>query len=69
MEIEETVLVEVGVDGHCHVVADAHNSTKGVGTQTHVGVLTHHLKALTLLLHRIVVATQAVNLETGGLDF
>ena len=68
MEIEESVLVEVSVDSHCHIVADAHNGTKGVGAQTHVGILTHYLEALTLLLHGVVIAAQTVNLETSGLN-
>ena len=69
MEVEESMLVEVSVDGHCHIVADAHHSSEGIGTQTHVSVLTHYLETLTLLLHGVVVAAQTVNLKLGSLDF
>ena len=63
------MLVEVGVDSHRHVVANAHHSSECIGTQTHVSVLTHHLETLALLLHRIVVAAQTINLQLGSLDF
>ena len=46
--------MEKFVNGDGHVVADTHHGTEGVGTQTHVGMLTHIFKALAFLLHRIV---------------
>ena len=64
MEIEETMLMEIGMDSHCHVMTDAHHSTKGIGTQTHVGILTHHLKRLSLLLHRIGIIAHAIKFQT-----
>ena len=67
VEIEETMLMEIGVNGHCHVVTNAHDSTKCIGTQAHVGILTHHLKGLSFLLHRVVGTTKAENLDFGGI--
>ena len=63
MEVEIAVLVEVCVDGHSHIVAYTHNGTERIGAQTQVGVLSHVLKRLTLLLHRIVAATESVYLN------
>ena len=62
------MLMEIGVDSHRHVVADTHHSTKGVGTQTHVGVLAHHLEALALLLHGIGIIAETIDLQLGSLD-
>ena len=69
MEVEEPVLVEVGVDGHSHVVADAHHGSEGIGAQAQMAVLAHILKGLALLLHGIVAAAEAVDLELLALDF
>ena len=49
-------------------MTDTHHSTKGIGAQTHVGILTHSLKALALLLHGIVIATEAIDLQLGSLN-
>ena len=68
MEVEEAVLVEVGVDGHRHVVANAHHGTEGVGAKTHVGILTHHLERLALLLHGISVVAQTVDFQLRSLN-
>ena len=68
MEIVEAMFVEIGVDGHRHIVTDTHHSTKGIGTQTHMGVLTHSLERLSLFLHGIVVATETVDFKLGSLD-
>ena len=68
VEIEEAVLVEVGVDGHGHVVADAHDGTEGVGAQAHVGVLAHIFKGLPLLLHGVVGIAGAEDLNLRGLN-
>ena len=62
------MLVEIGVDSHRHVVADTHHGTKGIGTETHVGILTHHLETLTFLLHGVVVTTETINFDSGSLD-
>ena len=62
------MLMEIGVDGHGHVMTDTHHGTEGIGTQTHVGVLTHRLKRLSLLLHGVVVATESVDLDGLCLD-
>ena len=68
MEIEETMLMEIGMDSHRHIVTNAHHSAEGIGTQTHVGILTHCLKALTFLLHGIVIATETIDLKLGSLN-
>ena len=68
IEVEEAVLVEIGVDGHGHVVADAHDGTERVGAQAHVGVLAHVLEGLALLLHGIVGTAGAQHLNLCGLN-
>ena len=62
------MLVEVSMDSHRHVVADAHHSTKGIGTETEVSILTHVLEALSLLLHRIVAAAETVDFDAFALN-
>ena len=62
------MLMEIGVDGHRHVMADAHHGTEGVGAQTHMGILAHHFKALALLLHGIGVVTKTIHLQSSSLD-
>ncbi len=56
------------MDGHRHVVTDAHHCTKGIGAETEVSILTHVLEALSLLLHRIVVAAKAIDFDAVALD-
>ena len=56
------------MDGHGHVVADAHNGSEGVGTETQMSIFTHDLEALAFLLHGIGVVAEAVNDDLGGLD-
>ena len=68
MEIVETMLMEISMDSHRHIMTDTHYCTKGIGTQTHVRVLTHSLETLALLLHGVVVAAQAVNLKLCSLN-
>ena len=63
MEIEVSMLMEIGVYCDGHIMAYAHDCPEGIGTQTHVGMLAHELKALPLLLHGIVVATQTVDMQ------
>ena len=55
VEIEEAALVEEGVDGHGHVVAQTHDRSEGVGAQTQVSNLAQELHAVPLLLQRIGV--------------
>ncbi len=62
------MLVEISVDSHRHVMADTHHSTKGICAETEVSVLTHILEALSLLLHRIVVAAETINLDAFALN-
>ena len=69
MEVEETVLVEIVVHSHCHIVANAEHGTECVGAQTHVGVLTHIFECLALLLHGVIVGTCAVEHDVFALDF
>ena len=59
--------MEVGVDSHCHVVANTHHRTKGVCTETEVSILTHILEALSLLLHRIVATAKTVDFDAFAL--
>ncbi len=63
------MLVEVGMDSHRHVMTNTHHGTKGVGTEAQVSILTHVLKALTLLLHRIIATAETVNFNAFALDF
>lgn len=69
VEIEKSVLMEIRMDSHCHVVADAHDDAEGVGAQTHVCMLTHVLERLSLLLHRVVAATESIYLYRFALHF
>ena len=69
MEVEEAVLVEVLVDGDCHVVADAHHGSEGVGAQTQMCVLAHVFETLPLLLHGIITAAKAIDLNLAALQF
>ena len=62
MEVEVSLVVEERVDGHGHIVAYAHDSPEGVGAEAEMGILAHILEALAFLLHRVVIATEAVNL-------
>ncbi len=62
------MFVEVGVNSHRHVVANAHHGPEGISAKTHMGILAHGLETLTLLLHGIVVATETINLEGRGLN-
>ena len=68
MEVEETMLVKVLVNGNGHVVAYAHNGSEGVGAQAEVCMLAHILEGLALLLHGIVAAAAAQELQLGALN-
>ena len=63
------MLMEIGVDSHRHIVTDAHHGTKGVGAQAQMSILAHILKALSLLLHRIIRTASAIDLNALALDF
>ena len=73
MEIEEAALVEEGVDGHGHVVAQAHDSAEGVGAQAQVAYLAQELHAVALLLQGVGVGVglavddDALGLHLDGL--
>ena len=69
VEVTETVFVEVGVDGHRHLVANAEDGAECVGAQTQMGVLTHVFERLSLLLHGVIAAASAVHFDASGLDF
>ena len=62
------MLMEVSVDGHRHVMTDAHHGTEGIGTETEMSILTHILETLTLLLHWIITAAESVNLNAFALN-
>ena len=68
VEIVEAMLMEVGMNGHSHVMAYAHHGSEGVGAQTHVGMLTHILEGLPLLLHGISTVAETINDKFLGLD-
>ncbi len=68
MEIEVSVLVEIGMDGHCHIVADAQNGTEGVGTGTQVSYGAEVFPAGTFLLQGISVVAVTQNLDGCGLN-
>ena len=63
------MLVEIAVDGHSHVMANAEYGSKGVGAETQVGILAHIFEALPFLLHRIVTRAKTVDLYLFALDF
>jgi len=48
--------------GYGHVMPDTEHRAKGIGTQTHVCMLSHILKTLSFLLHGIVARAQSVDL-------
>ena len=68
VEVVVAVLVEIGVDGHSHIMAYAHHGAKGMGAQPHVGMLAHILKALALLLHGVVAIACAEEGDAVGLN-
>ena len=55
MEIVESVLMEILVDGDCHIVTDAEDAAEEVGTRTEVSLLAKELHRVTFLLERILV--------------
>ncbi len=68
VEVEEAALVEEGVDGHGHVVAQAHDGAEGVGAQAQVAYLAQELHAVALLLEGVGVGVGfAVDDDTFGL--
>ena len=67
VEIEETVFVEVGVDGHRHIVTYAEHGTKCIGTGTHVSHRTQIFPRSTFFLQRIGVVTDAQHFNVTGL--
>ena len=67
MEIVESMLMEIGMNSHSHIVADTHHGSESIGAQAHVGMLAHILEGLPLLLHGIVITAQAQHLNIGSL--
>ena len=68
VEIEISMLMEICVYCHCHIVADAHDGAESICTQTHMGILTHILERLTFLLHRIFRTADTVNIYLCSLN-
>ena len=68
MEVEVAVFVEVGVDGHRHVVTDAQDGSEGVCARTQVCYATQELPACAFFLQGISVVAVAKNLDTCGLN-
>ena len=62
------MVMEILVNGNGHIVTDAEDCTKRIGTEAQVGVLTHILKALSLLLHGVVTRTGTQYLYLGRMD-
>lgn len=69
MEIEVSLVVEEGMDSHCHIMAYAHDSSECVRAEAEMCILAHVLECLALLLHRIVCTAEAVYLDAVALDF
>ena len=67
VEVEEAVLVEIGMDGHGHVVADAHDGTERIGAQAQVRILAHVFEALPFLLHRVVASAESEDGDAAAL--
>ena len=55
--------MEIVMDGNGHIMADTHDSPKGVGTQAQMCILTHYLETLSLFLHGIVVTTKSIDFD------
>ena len=68
VEIVESMIVEVLMDGDGHVVADAEDGAKGVGAQAQMGILAHVLEALTLLLQGVGGRAKTIDLDLLTLD-
>ena len=68
MEVEETSVVEVFVDGESHGVTQTEHAAEIVGSRTQMGDLTEELHGMTLLLQRILFRIgTTVNLYCFGL--
>ncbi len=63
VEVVESVVVEVLMDGNGHVMADAEHCPEGVGAQAQMGILAHILEALSLFLHGIVGRTESIDFD------
>ena len=50
-------------------MTDAHDGAECIGTQTQMSILTHILKTLTLLLHRVVITAKTVKHDVLTLYF
>ena len=55
MEIEIAMLVEIRMNRHCHVMADAEDGTKGIGTRTQVSYRAEVFHGETFLLKRVLL--------------
>src|SRR5574344_58175 len=67
VEIIESVLVEIGMYGHRHVMTDAEHSPKSVGTQTEVGMLAQELHRVSFLLQGIIGTARTEYFDVGTL--
>ena len=68
MEIVETVVVEILVDGIGHGVTDAEHRAEGVRARTQVGDIAQELQRVSLLLQGIALGIgRTVNLDLFGL--
>src|SRR5574344_920202 len=67
VEIIESVLMEIGMDGHRHVMTDAEHSPEGVGTQKEVGMLAQELHGVSCLLQGIIGTARTEHFDVGTL--
>ena len=66
MEVEITVLVEIGMDSHSHIMTNTEDGAEGVGTRTKVRDGTEELHTQSFLLQRIFLRISGtVYLEIG----
>ena len=68
MEIDEAMLMEIAVNGYCHVVSDAHDAAEGVCAETQMRMLAHVFEGLALFLHRVVGGAGAEELKLLALQ-
>ena len=69
MEVEETSVVEIFVDGKGHGMAQTEHTTEVIGARTQVRDFTQELHRVALLLQRIRLGVGgAIDLDGVGLD-
>src|SRR5699024_9538976 len=70
MKIEKSTIVKKAMHRHGHVVTNAKNSSKGIGTRTQMGNLAKKLERMSFLLQRISFRIgRSINLNFICLNF